>query len=106
MRVNGAHSSTYRATSGVPQGSVLGPLLFSAFVNDVEDVIKHSFLLLYANAIKLFREIGSVTDGAKLQEDVHSIEIWFLHSRLPLNRRKTKVTTYSRKTSIIHFHTE
>lgn len=79
VRVNGAHSPTYREISGVPQASELGPLLFYVIVNDDEAIIKHSFSLLYPNYINLLREkrrLGNCSNFRKMhiqsRDDAHT----------------------------------
>ena len=59
--INGTHSVWAPVTSGIPQGSVLGPLLFVIFVNDMPDVVK-SFLYMFADDAKLFTKVNA-TDG-------------------------------------------
>lgn len=102
-RANGAFSFTYRATSGVPQGSVLGPLLFSIFVNDVCKHIVNSSFLQYADDIKIFKEIKAISDCRLLQEDINSFGRWCSLNGLLLNSSKTKVMSYSRKTQTTCF---
>lgn len=99
VSVNGQTSALYRSTSGVPQGSVLGPLLFSIFVNDVSAAIKMSSFLLYADDIKIFRRIESINDCIALEQDISSFSKWCSDNRLNLNSTKTKVMSYSRKTN-------
>lgn len=104
VRANGSCSPTYNATSGVPQGSVLGPLLFSVFVNDVASAITTSSFLLYADDIKIFREIGGEPDCMDLQSDITSFVGWCSRNHLKINHSKTKVMTYSRKTATVPFN--
>ena len=54
VRYCGALSTSYAVLSGVPQGSVLGPLLFNIFINDLLGVVKYSNCLLFADNIKIF----------------------------------------------------
>ena len=54
VRIRGVLSNTKNISSGVIQGSVLGPLLFSIYINDIDDYIEHSTTLKYADDIKLY----------------------------------------------------
>lgn len=103
VRVNNTTSSLYKASSGVPQGSVLGPLLFNIFVNDVSRVILNSSFLQYADDIKLYKKISTLEDCIALQNDAYSFGRWCLDNDLRLNHSKTKIMTYSRKTHDIFF---
>ena len=60
--------------SGVPQGTVLGPLLFLVFINDLPEVVKHSSVKLFADDSILFKHIKSSDDAMKLQQDLTSLE--------------------------------
>jgi len=61
--------------SGVPQGSVLGPLLFLIYINDLPDII-HPPSLLFADDSKIFRRIVSNQDYIQLQQDILALEEW------------------------------
>ena len=67
--VNGAHSEWGDITSGIPQGSVLVPILFLIFINDLPKVIKCS-IKLFADDAKLYQIIKSNQDSVDLQVDV------------------------------------
>ena len=62
--------------SGVPQGSILGPLLFMIFVNDLIDPVKHSNMFLYADDTTCFRKVSSVADCVLFQEDLCQLSSW------------------------------
>ena len=66
--IRGSFSEWVNITSGVPQGSVLGPILFIIFVNDMPDVV-NSMLLMFADDTKLYRTITSVHDSNALQQE-------------------------------------
>jgi len=73
--INGQYSPWSSVRSGVPQGSVLGPLLFAIYVNDLPDNVK-SFLLLFADDTKLYHTIRSCSDVQQLQEDIDALYQW------------------------------
>ena len=70
VRINGFFSFWREVLSGIPQGSILGPLLFIIFINDsLEYCNNGSELFLYADDAKLFRHISCITDVELLQND-------------------------------------
>ena len=73
--VNGTRSSYVSVTSGVPQGSVLGPLLFLIYINDIPDVV-FNLVKLFADDTKLFARIRSLSDCQKLQTDLSALQSW------------------------------
>ena len=78
MIVNGKESNWGTVTSGIPQGSVLGPILFVLFINDLPEHLPNSnnVLYLYADNTKIVREIKDDLDREKLQDDIYSMYEW------------------------------
>ena len=75
MVLNGASSLPLPVLSAVPQGSVLSPLLFLLYINDICDtgISNGSKLVLYADDILLYRAVDSPDDYALLQHDVNTL---------------------------------
>ena len=102
--LNGSTSSSLHVSSGVPQGSILGPLLFLIYINGVTDVplspLTH--LILYADDIFIFRPVNSPSDMSILQSDLNNISSWLTSNLLQLNSSKSKYIFFSHK-SPSHF---
>lgn len=103
VRVSGFMSEPFFSSSGVPQGSNLGPLLFLCFVNDIVFSVKNSKVLLFADDIKLFRQVRSHSECALLQNDVCEVSKWCHDNNLLLNELKTKTISLSRKRDPLAF---
>ena len=91
--VNGSSSNWSEVTSGIPQGSVLGPLLFVIYINDLPDVV-NSEAFLFADDTKLFRVIENNTDIEILQEDLTNLQEWSDLWLLKFHPDKCKVIRY------------
>ena len=74
--VGGQYSEWSPVISGVPQGSVLGPLLFILYVDDLCSAIKHSSIKLFADDVTIFKEINNVDDCFVLQKDLDAVLDW------------------------------
>ena len=74
--VNGVHSNSAKVLSGIPQGSVLGPLFFPLFINDLEEVVKASRVSFFADDTRVSKQIGCLEDCLLLQTDLYSILDW------------------------------
>lgn len=108
VRVADSYSKEFFSISGVPQGSILGPLLFSIFINDIASCVKNVELLLFADDIKLFKSVHCHLDCDLIQHDVSNIAQWCKQNQLFLNPLKTKVISLCRRRAIINntYHLE
>jgi len=97
--VNGERSTCSRVISGVPQGSVLGPLLFVIYMDGITQVPLQdgTFLLLYADDILLYRRVRGQEDFLLLQQDIVALEQWLQQKHLQLNTAKCRYMVLSRK---------
>ena len=97
--VGGESSLDTPVLSGVPQGSVLGPLLFLVYIDDVSDVLLSdgSTLNLYADDMLLYKPVKSIEDIHHLQMDIDTISDWVNCNNLTLNPTKCKTMVISRK---------
>lgn len=96
VSVDSDKSCPYIATSGVPQGSIIGPLLFLLFINDISTKVKWSKVLLYADDLKIFLKVKSLVDFLHLQEDLDVIGSWCCENLLDINISKCKHVCFSK----------
>ncbi|GBM35453.1 Retrovirus-related Pol polyprotein from transposon 297 [Araneus ventricosus] len=94
---NNAVSREFSGTSGVPQGSNLGLLLFILFINDLTSVFKYFECLLFADDLKLFSSMNSNLDAVLLQSDLDCLFKWCTVNKLHLNIEKCSILSYTRK---------
>ena len=98
--VDGIKSSLTPVLSGVPQGSIIGPILFVLFINDLPQGIDiNSKIALYADDTKLWRTIKSDNDNAQLQKDIEYLHKWSLRNKMNFNLPKCKVVSIKSKPS-------
>lgn len=100
--VNGLSSLLSDVTSGVPQGSVLGPLLFLIYINDLP-YKNSSRLRLFADNCVVYQKITSDTDHLILQNDLNTIVDWCKNWHMILSPTKCKYMTFSRKHDVSNF---
>lgn len=87
-------------TSGVPQGSHLGPILFVLYLNDLPSIIDVSRVLMYADDVKLFLSLSSVFDCNLLQNDLRKLSDWCCMNMMSLNLKKCKKLSFYRSKPI------
>ena len=75
VQVEGSSSEWADVTSGIPQGSVFGPLLILIYINDLPGV-EHSFIKLFADDAKLYAVLNTVRDASVVQNDFGSLDNW------------------------------
>ena len=92
--VNGKRSFLASVLSGVPQGSVLGPLLFLVYINDLVNTIQHSKISSFADDTKISRAIEFETDMALLQDDLNKVIKWSMENNMDLHEDKFEVINY------------
>ena len=86
VKINNETSSPKKVTSGVPQGSILGPLLFIIFINDLPNCTNYSLCYGYCDDLKL---LSTTPEG--MQEDVKNLENWCSENSMILNNKKCKL---------------
>ena len=100
VRINGVFANPKPVLSGIPQGSVLGPLLFVIYINDLPDICKeYANTFLYADDAKLFRQIRDELDCAKLNSAFESVHNWCVKWQMSLNIDKCQVLSISNSKS-------
>ena len=92
VKVNGALSTWTNVTSGVPQGSVVGPLLFAMFVCDVPALLSN-YISMFADDTKIYQAITDSQEAqqSNLQEDLNTIQAWARTMQMTFHPAKCKV---------------
>ena len=92
--VDGEASESAEVKSGVPQGTVLGPILFLLFINDIADAMEFASIQLFADDSKLTMKILTDEDHQKLQKDIDAAIMWSLLNNMELNKEKFQLMQY------------
>ena len=85
VEYNGHKSANLPISTGVPQGSVLGPLLFLIYINDLPLVGNVFKMLMYADDTALYRSIDQNVDEDTINNDLAKIWEWLIANKLSLN---------------------
>ena len=93
--VNGTRSEPADVKSGVPQGSVLGPLIFLILIGDIDQNIAHSFLSSFADDTRVGHAVDSPADCINLQNDLEEVYSWTDVNNMELNGGKFEHLHYS-----------
>ena len=101
--MNGISSTSINVLSGIPQGSVLGPILFLVYINDLPEVVK-SVIHLFADDTKIHAPINNIQDAIALQEDINDMELWSDIWLLNFHPDKCHVLIVGKHQNIVHAH--
>ncbi|PFX26681.1 putative RNA-directed DNA polymerase from transposon BS [Stylophora pistillata] len=89
--INGELSEPHTITLGVPQGSILGPLLFNVYINSLPNAVKETRMILYADDAVLFCDASTRQElQIALEREFTEISNWYTDNRLTINVKKTK----------------
>ena len=91
---NGSISSTRVVDTGVPQGSILRPLLFLIYINDLPRVSPLFNMVMYADDTTLYCNLSNNTNENDLNSELHKISEWLASNKLALNAQKTKFMVF------------
>ena len=96
ITVNGEYSTLSEVKSGVPQGSVLGPLLFLILLGDIDKSVSSAFLSSFADDTRVGNRIKDVGDITALQEDLKTIYAWSAKNNMKFNSEKFECIRYGK----------
>ena len=92
---NSTTSDWLPVTHGVPQGSILGPLMFLLYINDLSNTVSTSKSILFADDTVIFRaDRNSDRNTASLRDDLDSLNDWCNRNKVTINTDKTKIVTF------------
>lgn len=97
--IEGAASSDLLVSSGVPQGSVLGPTLFLVYINDISDNLNFSAIKLFADDALLFSQVNTLQDSVNFQEDLNILDQWAYNWKMNFNTDKCQIVRFARQSS-------
>ena len=104
VKIGSSLSVSFTNLSGVPQGSNLGPLLFSLFINDLANVLPENCLLMFADDTKLFKVIHSSLDCLVLQNLINVFYEWCSSNFLTVSIEKCNAISFHRKRNPLIFN--
>ena len=97
VNINGCYSKWANVISGIPQGSILGPILFIIYINELPDICDSgSQVFLYADDAKIYKQIYNSCDKENLQKDLNKLSSWADNWLIKLNINKCKKVSFGR----------
>ena len=96
VSVEGKLSFIHLVLSGVPQGTVLGPLLFIIFIDDIYESVKYSLARSFADDTRLTKAIKSIIDQLQLQEDLDAVVEWADENGMELHEGSLSFSSMAR----------
>ena len=99
--LEGESSETSPVQSGVPQGSVLGPLMFLIFINDLPEYVSASNVRLFADDCVLYRQIRNQEDANTLQNDLNGLQQWEADWQMEFHPQKCQLLRVTTKRNTI-----
>jgi len=103
VAIKGTESSELSVTSGVPQGSVLGPTLFLIYINDLPQSVSCK-VSLYADDTLLYAEVNNKIQQETFQRDLNSLFNWSLKWKMPFNTDKCEVIIFGKTDDASHLY--
>ena len=101
VTVNGAKSKKSKIISGVPQGSVLGPLLFLIMIGDINEGVQHSRITSFADDTRISKKVSSEQDVALLQKDLDAVYNWANTNNMHFNDDKFETIRYGNQRTFV-----
>ena len=99
--VEGQTSSKVPVQSGVPQGSVLGPLMFLLFINDLPEYVENSRVRLFADDCVLYKTVSEQEDATSLQKDLDALQKWESDWKMEFHPQKCQLLRITNKKNTI-----
>ena len=96
---NGVKSKSSEVKSGVPQGTVLGPVLFLILINDIDADI-NSIVSLFADDTRIAKQIADEEDVESLQSDLNRLYSWQVQNNMQFNGGKFEILRYGKNTTL------
>ena len=104
VTINGVNSDLQPMNYGVPQGSVLGPLLFLIYINDLHSIIKFSTTRHYADDTNLLIKNKSLKQLKKhVNFDLRNLELWLKSNKISLNAGKTEMLIFRHPNKVLNY---
>ncbi len=103
VMVDGGYSSWKEVTSGIPQGSILGPFLFVLFINDLPDYLTN-FVYMFADDTKVFAKVTNDEEHQRLQDDLDKLCEWSSTWQLKFNISKCKVMHLGNDNNLFRYY--
>ena len=100
--VQGINSESEKVKSGVPQGTVLGPILFILYINDITEVITNATVMIFADDSKLIKEIEEEEDRIMLLDDLKAVIKWAEDNKMELNESKFMLLQHGSNENMKH----